>query len=91
MSKNLPSNWSSIKRQWKKINPPDIQGYYICWICNIKVHISKLTLDHVLPLETYPEYGADLTNLRPAHEFCNQHRGGNNLLKRYGKAKKRMW
>lgn len=88
MSKNLPNNFSTIKKKWKEKNKPDEHGYYICWICKQKVHTSKVSLDHVWPVAQYPEYARELSNLEPSHVFCNQQRGGSNLLKRYGKTGK---
>lgn len=88
MSKNSPNNFSAIKKEWKEKNKPDKDGYYICWICKEKVHISKLSLDHVWPVAQYPEYARKLSNLEPSHVFCNQNRGGSRLLKRYGQARK---
>lgn len=85
MSKrNLPGNWSSIKKEWKQKNPPDEHGYYTCWICKQPVHISTVTLDHVFPAGQYPELAHRLDNLEPAHGVCNQVRGGSILIKKYG-------
>lgn len=91
MSKNLPSNWSSIKKKWKQKNEPNDEGYYVCWVCKQPVHLSTMTLDHVFPLAQYPEYAAELSNLEPSHEFCNQHRGGSGLINKVYKAKKKSY
>lgn len=78
MSRNVPNNWGQTKKAWKKKNPPDKDGNYQCWLCPHKVSADKVTLDHVAPLEQYPEYGKELSNLRPAHAWCNEERARGN-------------
>lgn len=86
MSANLPINWGYYKKKWKKQNPPDKDGNYQCWLCPRKVHKSIVTIDHVAPLELYPEYAKEMSNLRPAHRWCNEERASNRLttLRRRG-------
>lgn len=67
MSKNLPANWTYYKKKWKRLNPPDADGNYQCWLCPQQVHKDVMTLDHVASLELYPEYATELSNLKPAH------------------------
>lgn len=78
MSSNLPKFWSKIKKRWKAQNPPDADGNYICWLCTKPVSAELMTLDHVAPLEQYPEYAKELSNLRPAHRWCNEERARGN-------------
>lgn len=91
MSRNMPNTWSNVKKAWRKANPPDAEGFYICWICKHELHESKLTLDHVAPLEQYPEFAKELSNLRPAHAWCNQERARNkytSLINRFGNSRR---
>lgn len=71
MSKRRPGNWNHTKKKWKALNLPDADGYYECWICHKPVHLSIVSLDHVAPVEQYPEYAHELSNLRPSHTYCN--------------------
>jgi len=87
--------WQRTKQAWKRLNPPDKDGYYECAICHTKVHISKVSIDHIIPWSLYPQLRYDLTNLQPAHTFCNQEKGNGKetarLVQRYGKSRKRIW
>jgi 5-methylcytosine-specific restriction endonuclease McrA len=90
MGKNMPTGWSRVKAKWRERNLPDKDGNYVCWICKQPVHNSVVTIDHVAPLELYPEYARDLSNLKPSHRWCNEERGRpghTKLLKRYGRRK----
>lgn len=72
-------NWHIVKKRWKKKNPPDKDGNYVCWLCEQKVSAETVTLDHVLTVEMYPEYAKELSNLRPAHRWCNEQRAFDEL------------
>lgn len=78
MKKNRKSVLNSndmkrLKDKWRKKNPP-VDGAYTCWRCKNPVAEDKVSLDHVLTVEEYPEYAKELSNLKPAHVFCNQER-----------------
>jgi len=90
------SRWQLTKKKWKSSNPPDKDGYYICAICKQPVHISKVSLDHIISKSLYPELMHDLTNLQPTHGFCNKEKGngrdgGTRMIQRYGKPRRRIW
>lgn len=75
----------AFKRKWIELNPPNEQGFYECWLCHKPVHISTFTMDHVLSQAEYPEYAREMSNIRPAHGFCNEQRGQKvKQVKRYG-------
>ncbi len=82
MSKKRTSTakWQRTKIKWFAVNPP-IEGYYLCWLCNQLMKPEKVTLDHVADWATYPEYRYELSNLRPAHQFCNNERTSKQLDK----------
>lgn len=71
---NRISGWSAIRKRWKAKYLPDDNGNYECAICHQPVHISVVSLDHIAPVELYPEYAKELSNLQPTHTFCNQER-----------------
>ena len=91
------NRWKRTRQKWKDKNKPDENGYYICAICKQKVHISKLSLDHIISKSLYPELEFDITNLQPTHAFCNKEKGtgdpgtGTRMIHRYGKNRKRIW
>ena len=86
-----PSQMKVLKVKWLRKNKPDASGNYECWICHQPIAADKLTLDHVASVHDYPEYAFALSNLRPAHNFCNQEREfstlsylrGRKILKRF--------
>lgn len=80
MGANHPNNMSTLKKQWKKKYPAD-NGFYICWICKQPVADDKVSVDHVLPVADYPEYAKELSNMRPAHQWCNEERHAKSLEK----------
>lgn len=80
-SSKIHGNMSETKKLWRKKNPPDADGNYICWICTKLVAASIMTLDHVASVEEWPEYAKDLSNLRPSHRFCNEERAAKRLAK----------
>ena len=84
MSKKRPAQ-NKLRKRWIEKNPPDENGYYECWICKWPVHVSKMTIDHILSAREYPEYRTDHSNLRPAHDWCNNQRSQEvKQTKRYG-------
>lgn len=80
-SKKLHSGMTDMKKRWRVRYPPDEHGYYECWICKKPVGVEVMTLDHVLTVEEWPEYRKQLSNLRPAHRFCNEERAAQRLIK----------
>lgn len=86
-NKNL-KNWSTTKKKWFANNKPDYdKHHYICWLCKKPVHITKVTLDHVMPVENWPEYAKELSNIKPAHDWCNHERHAQELSKLKGRNK----
>lgn len=75
----------TLKIKWRKVNLPDANDNYECWICHQPIEADKMTLDHVATVEQYPEYAFELSNLRPAHEWCNQERAFNRLSQLRGR------
>lgn len=54
-----------------------------CWLCNQPIDMTIIDRlddefyepDHVFPISTHPELGADPDNLRDSHRGCNRERG----------------
>lgn len=69
-----PTQMKNLKAKWKSHNKPDADNNYVCWICKQPVSNDTMTLDHVMPVHDWPEYAFELSNLRPAHAWCNSER-----------------
>lgn len=67
--------WQSTRKYWIKNNPPDHAGYYTCGICHQSVHIDEVTIDHKIPRSHAPHLRYEMSNLQPAHWFCNTQKG----------------
>ena len=72
------------KWQWFKLNPPDENGYWNCYLsispmCPIRLNRDTLRLEHVKPRARYPELKFDVTNLKPACSWCNMIKGSSEL------------
>ena len=69
--------WQKVRREWVKLNPPNFQGYWICYLCNKWIDKYELTLDHVIPKSNAINYSArhDDGNLRPCCGTCNTEKG----------------
>lgn len=72
------SKWKNTKKKWHTANPA-VNGEYICWRCNSPVSAELVTLDHIADWALYPEYRYELSNLKPAHQFCNNEKHANQL------------
>lgn len=64
-----------VRRIWLQKNPPTFEGYYQCALCPQMVHISEVTLDHIVTRSHAPHLAYELSNLQPAHLLCNTARG----------------
>lgn len=67
--------WYKVRKLWLKLNPPTHEGYYQCALCPEMVHVSEVTLDHILTRSQAPQLVYKLSNLQPAHWLCNTARG----------------
>ena len=78
------SKTQATRHLWLKLNPPTEQGFWICYLnispfCLLKLTQATLKLDHVKARSRYPELKYDVSNLRPACEFCNDMKGSRDL------------
>lgn len=80
------NKWLSYRQEWFKLNPPDKDGYYYCYLrttplCLGKMWINETTLDHVIPKGSLK--GRNLAfnedNIKPACMPCNSDKGSQSL------------
>ena len=68
--------WSNVRKRWITQHPPDfhptIEGLgWTCTFCGGWIPEDKLSLDHILRVEDYPQFKYVQWNLRPMHGPCN--------------------
>lgn len=68
----VTKEWLRVRKQWVKANPPNFQGYYVCWKGDW-VKAEEMELDHIQTRSTDPELRYDFDNLRPS---CHKHNFG---------------
>jgi 5-methylcytosine-specific restriction endonuclease McrA len=71
----LGLKWLAFRKAWLAANPPDWKGEYTCGICGRPVHISEVTLDHIIPRSRDPRRCFDPENIQPSHGECNLIKG----------------
>lgn len=72
------------KWAWFKLNPPDHNGYWDCYLCiseNCPYRINRdtLVLEHVKPKVRYPKLRFVVSNIKPSCRFCNKIKGSREL------------
>lgn len=78
----------ATNREWFKLNPPDDNGNWICYLqitpeCPIKLENipnapNSLQLEHYYSKVRAPELKYSVENLKPACRFCNRLKGSLN-------------
>jgi 5-methylcytosine-specific restriction endonuclease McrA len=76
--------WFVTRDAWIKKNPPNHQGY---WICYLQIHpncpkwltLDMLTLDHVVARSRDGTKRFKQDNLKPACHWCNEMKGSRKL------------
>ena len=76
----IDEKWEATKKLWFELNPPDHSGYYYCQLVpclcpGVPMTKGECRLDHIKPKGKYPLLKYVLSNLRPAHDFCNGFKG----------------
>lgn len=71
----VAKQWSVIRNQWIKRNPPSHNGYYKCYYCQLPVHIDEVQVDHKQSRTRHPELRYELSNLVPTCAFDNIQKG----------------
>lgn len=72
-------HWMAYRRKWKLNNPPNDEGYYVCYLCGVWVQPSEMTLDHVIPRSRAPHLRFDDSNIKPSCWSCNTLKGSQSL------------
>lgn len=67
--------WKKCREDWVKLNPPNHEGYYVCYLCHKWVHETELTLDHIIPRSRAPHLRYVHENLAPCCWECNTEKG----------------
>lgn len=75
----IGKQWSAVRKEWLKNNPPNHQGYYECYLCYKWVIASEITLDHILARSKRPDLRFDSNNLRPCCWECNKEKGSKTI------------
>lgn len=87
--------WKQTKEQWIKENPPNEQGFWVCYLqispqCPKLLDRPELTLDHVIGRGRDPSKRHDKNNLKPACGACNYLKGSQSIeavRRKYGERK----
>lgn len=77
--------WFITRATWIRKNPPPIEGKY--WECYLQIHewcpvrltLETLTLDHVVSRSRDPSLRFNLSNIKPACQYCNSEKGSKSL------------
>ncbi len=80
IKQKVDEKWEATKKLWFSLNPPDHSGYYYCQLkpclCpGVPMFKNETRLDHIKPKGKFPLLKYVLSNLRPAHDFCNGFKG----------------
>lgn len=67
--------WIEFRKQWFR-DHPSFDGYYICGICRQPIPEDEVVLDHIQPRSYRPDLRFEPSNIQPAHQSCNQIKGG---------------
>jgi 5-methylcytosine-specific restriction endonuclease McrA len=67
------------RREWIKANPPNHQGYWVCYLCRQWVHETGMELDHVEPRGLGGVKSKRMGELRPTHGPCNRDKGSKRI------------
>lgn len=76
--------WFITRATWIRKNPPDVEGYWYCYLrihpwCPYRLTVDNITLDHVVARTRDPSKRFALDNLKPACEYCNEMKGSKSV------------
>jgi len=66
---------SAQSKQWRIDNPPNHEGYYICYICDVWIPADEMNVEHTKSKARHPEFRFDKGKLKPACGECNEDKG----------------
>ena len=64
--------WKAFRKDWLSRNPELV---FTCGICGGQVSREEVTLDHIIPRSSGPQFRYDPKNIQPAHYLCNTTKG----------------
>lgn len=64
-------------KQWRQKNPPNHQGYYVCYMCGRWILPEEMNVEHTKSKVRHPELRFDEGKLKPACGDCNEKKGSN--------------
>jgi len=56
-------------------NPPNHQGYNVCYLCGKWIQENEITVDHIVPRSRAPDLRYTFSNLALACGSCNNAKG----------------
>lgn len=76
--------WLTTRQKWIKDNPPNHQGYWICYLqispeCQKFLTIDTLTLDHMHSRSRHSDERFKQSNLQPCCYPCNELKGSKDV------------
>lgn len=72
--------WIQTRRAFLHANPPNHQGYYVCYLCSKWVPAGEITVDHVIARSRAPELRFTFSNLAVCCSACNEAKGSRTLV-----------
>lgn len=83
-SKTAKTRRVAMQIKWEKLNPPDADGYWDCYLqisekCLRRVSKYTMTKEHVQPRVKRPDLKYSVDNIRPACSWCNKLKGSQSL------------
>lgn len=69
------TKWIKYRAEWFTNNPPNKDGFYVCYICGDNLTPKETTLDHIIPRSARPDLKYVETNIKPCCYKCNSDKG----------------
>lgn len=73
--------WIKARRDFLRLNPPNHEGYYVCYICGVWVLESEITVDHIVSRSRAPHLRYTFSNLAVCCSSCNEAKGSKDIVK----------
>lgn len=79
-------------KTWHELRDQVLQrDHYECQWCGATVQMTTLEVDHIKPIEQYPELACDTSNLRVLCKDCHNKRHGRFNYRARGPRKRNRW
>lgn len=75
MKNKVRNAWLTARRNYLKANPPNHQGYYVCYLCGRWIPAADITVDHIIPRSRHTHAIDDPNNLALCCGNCNSIKG----------------